>query len=140
MQIDSTLSSTTGQTAADAASRLPQQTLGQDDFLRLLMVQLTSQDPMSPMKDTDFIAQLAQFTALSQAKETTATINALRAEQQVQQANALIGRAVMLADDQNNLITGTVAGVLVDGGVPRLVVNGQSYDLSQLLSITTPAN
>lgn len=40
--------------------------LGKDDFLRILMTQLQNQDPMNPMQDKDFIAQMATFTSLEQ--------------------------------------------------------------------------
>ncbi|WP_456275494.1 flagellar hook assembly protein FlgD [Bacillus sp. AK128] len=40
--------------------------MGKDDFLRILMTQLQNQDPMNPMQDKDFIAQMATFTSLEQ--------------------------------------------------------------------------
>ena len=46
--------------------RKPKQELGKDDFLQLLVAQLTHQDPTSPMEDTQFVAQMAQFTSLEQ--------------------------------------------------------------------------
>jgi len=45
---------------------VPSQELGKDDFLQMLITQLRHQDPMEPMKDQDFIAQLAQFSSLEQ--------------------------------------------------------------------------
>ncbi|MFM8365053.1 MAG: flagellar hook capping FlgD N-terminal domain-containing protein, partial [Verrucomicrobiota bacterium] len=40
-----------------------ERTLGADDFMKILMTQLTAQDPMNPMKDTEFIAQMANFSS-----------------------------------------------------------------------------
>lgn len=46
--------------------KTPSSTLGKDEFLKILMVQLQNQDPLNPMEDKEFIAQMAQFTSLEQ--------------------------------------------------------------------------
>ena len=43
-----------------------QQSLGKDDFLKLLITKMQFQDPLNPMEDEDYIAQLAQFSTLEQ--------------------------------------------------------------------------
>lgn len=57
--------------------------LGKDEFLKILMAQLQNQDPLSPMEDKDFIAQMAQFTSLEQMVNMTSMI-----EQMVQAQTA----------------------------------------------------
>ena len=59
--------SSTGQVKSAA------QTLGKDDFLKLLVGQLKNQDPMNPSSDTDFIGQMAQFSQLEQVSNTAQT-------------------------------------------------------------------
>jgi flagellar basal-body rod modification protein FlgD len=113
------------------ALQLPQQTLGQQDFLNLLVTQLQNQDPMNPMSDTDFVAQMAQFSTLS-------TMNTMQSNVAEQQANDLIGLTVGVKDQQGNLVSGTVSGVALVNGSPQLVVNGQTYALSQLVAVTAP--
>lgn len=117
-------------------TRMPVQTLGQDDFLKLLVAQLSAQDPMNPQKDTEFVAQMAQFSALEQSRAMQSDMAGLRSEQQILQANAMIGRTVALQDGAGNIVTGVVSGLLVENGTPRIVVNGQPYPLSQLLGAT----
>jgi flagellar basal-body rod modification protein FlgD len=127
-------SSYAGSTSGE--SRIPMQTLDQDDFLKLLIVQLTQQDPLSPIQDTEFISQMAQFSTLEQSKAMENNIASLRNELQLTQANALIGRSVQLLSGAG-LVAGTVSGVELASGTPKIVVNGQSYALSSLLSVAT---
>ncbi len=122
--------------AALVTDRIPIQTLGQNDFLKLLVTQMTSQDPLNPQKDTDFIAQMAQFSALEQSKTMQVDIAELRAQQQLLQANALLGQTVEVQVNEHTTATGVVSAVEILAGTPRIVVGGESYDLSQLRSIT----
>ena len=117
------------------SSRLPVRTLDQDDFLQLVVAQMANQDPMNPKSDTDFIAQMTQFTTLEQSKSMQSDIARLRSDQQLLQANALIGREVVLEDAQGALVAGSVSAVRVVEGTPSIVVDGQAYDLSALRSI-----
>jgi flagellar basal-body rod modification protein FlgD len=117
-------------------ARLPVQTLDQDDFLQLLVAQMTSQDPLNPKADLEMIPQMAQFTALEQSKAMQADIALLRAEQQVLQANALLGRTVEIFDPRGATpVVGVVDAVQLVEGTPKLVVHGQPYDLALVAGI-----
>ena len=48
---------------------------------------------------------------------------------------AVLGRVVALQDEQGALVHGIVSAVQVEAGTPKLIVNGQAYDLSTLLSV-----
>ena len=139
--INSIASSTSTGTGTAAASRLPVQTLGQDDFLKLLVAQLSAQDPMNPQKDTEFIAQMAQFSSLEQARATQADMSGLRNDQQVAQANGMIGRTVAVQNAAGALVTGVVSGLTLASGTPQILVNGQAYALSSVRGVTaTPTS
>ncbi len=112
------------------------QTLGQEDFLKLLVAQMSSQDPLNPQSDLDSIAQMAQFSGLEQNKATQAEIAGLRNDQQLQSASNLLGRSVTLQSDAETLVSGTVDAVQVSDGTPYLIVGDACYSLSQLLSVT----
>ena len=114
------------------------QSLDQADFLKLLVTQMTSQDPLNPQSDTAFAAQLAQFSALQEAQNTETDLQGL-------QSNSLIGRTVTVNGTGGTQASGVVSAVQVSSGIPQIVVNNQPYALSQLSAIqpaptTTPTN
>jgi flagellar basal-body rod modification protein FlgD len=68
--------------------------INQQDFLRILLTQLNAQDPLKPMDNGAFVAQLAQFSQLESAQQTTASLNQLVALQTATQSVALLGKSV----------------------------------------------
>jgi flagellar basal-body rod modification protein FlgD len=102
--------------------------LDQNDFLKLLVTQIQYQDPMNPKSNTDMAAQMAQFTSLQQATHMSSSLTML-------QANSLVGSTVNVQVDAKNAVTGTVSGVLLDGGTPKILVDGKVYDMSQITSV-----
>ena len=123
--------------AGDYLSRIPKQTLGQDDFLKLLVTQMTQQDPMSPKSDSEFISQMASFSSLEQSKLMLADISAMRVDQELLQANSLLGRMVTLRAGSSEETTGLVSAVHVEAGTPKVEVDGVRYDLSDI-SVIVP--
>ena len=136
--LDSTSNASTASTAAAAALGTSNNTLTQADFLKLLVAQMSAQDPLNPESNTDFAAQMAQFSALQTSQSTQSDMSLLQASQQIQQANSLIGRSVTLQAADGTTPSGTVTGVQMISGVPKVVVNGSLYDMSQVLAISTP--
>jgi flagellar basal-body rod modification protein FlgD len=130
--INPTLSSNS---TPDTLSGSSSQTLSQNDFLQLLVTQMTSQDPMNPTSDTQMAAQMAQFTALQQTNTMSTNIASMLTQQQVLQANDMLGKTVTLQVDANTTASGLVSSMRLVGGVPKIVVNNTPYDLSQVLTI-----
>lgn len=120
--------------------RTPVQTLGQDDFLKLLVTQMTSQDPMNPKQDTDFIAQMAQFSALEQSKVMQSDMAQMRSDQQIMQAYGLLGQTIEVQVDDKTTAQGMVSAVQMEAGTPKLVVGDKEYTLDQVILVyPTPA-
>jgi flagellar basal-body rod modification protein FlgD len=121
---------------ASTATTAANQTLNQADFLQLLSTQFQNQDPLKPMDDTAFIAQMAQFTSLQQTQTLTQQMTQLRTTQDLTTANSYIGRTVTVNSDGNGTqVTGSVTGVDNSGTSPMIVINGQGYALSSVLYV-----
>jgi flagellar basal-body rod modification protein FlgD len=131
MSATTSISNTNAILPTNVPVRMPVQTLGQDDFLKLLVTQMTSQDPMNPQTDTNSIAQMAQFSALEQSRTTQSVMTQI-------QADSLIGKQVQLQSDAGTTVAGLVTGVQMDSGNPMIVVNGNMYDLSTITTVTLP--
>lgn len=117
------------------ASRVPKQVLGQDDFMKLLATQFQAQDPMKPMEDTAFIAQMAQFSSLEQSSSMAKDMTQLRTNQDIVTANSYIGRHLTVDLGQGKTGSGDVSGVDMSAGVPRLIIGDQTYPLSSVLLV-----
>ncbi len=108
------------------------------DFMTLLIAQLTNQDPLSPMEDTDFTSQLAQLEALELQMSMNDTLTLMRTDSQLQSATAMIGKGVVGADANGEMITGTVAAVLQTGnGIQLQLVDGTLIDADSVTAVTS---
>jgi flagellar basal-body rod modification protein FlgD len=112
-------------------------TLTQDDFLRLLTVQLQNQDPLKPMEDAQFMGQMAQFASLEQAKELTKTVNTLSSSFGFSSAQQFLGKNITLSVGGTE-VTGSVSGVVMEEGVPKVLVDNKTYPTSQIIAVTLP--
>lgn len=66
-----------------STERTPSPNLGKDGFLKILMTQLQNQDPTNPMKDTEFVSQMASFSSLEQMMNMTKSIDRMVQSQMV---------------------------------------------------------
>lgn len=98
-----------------------QKSIDQEDFIKLFLAQLQFQDPLEPVDNREFLAQLAQFTSLEQSRQTSENTNELLSMNATSQALALIGRSV---DVQGQAIplTGSVTAVQFTENGPTLSV------------------
>lgn len=113
--------------ASRNAKRADAKLLNYDAFLKLLLAQMQNQDPLEPMKSSDYVAQLATFSQVEQSVQMNTGLSALLSATRLQQAEGLIGRTVTSADrgisgvvSSARILGDRVVAVLTDGREVRI--------------------
>ncbi len=131
---------------AKDTSTLGSTNLGYDQFLQLLCAEMQYQDPLEPTSNTDYIAQLATFSQLEATLTQTDSIEQQTEEmkqnsqsQQLNLANALVGKNVILSLEDDSYVTGKVDYIMYDEGEIYLAVNDKLYSISTLDTVADSA-
>jgi flagellar basal-body rod modification protein FlgD len=119
------------------------QSLDKGAFMRLLVSQLENQDPLSPVTNEDFVAQLATFSSLEQLEGLNQNVVAMIALNQsnallsqLTQSSALIGKQVTWQDlETQETRSGTVESVKIVDGLAVLRIDGQDVPLAAVIEI-----
>lgn len=141
-----TTSSASGTTITDASKN----SLGQDAFLKLLVAQLSNQDPLQPTDDTQFISQLAQFSSLEQMQNVSKGVDTLNSTTQSGQTQStflqgvsLVGKTIEVPNPaydgktvMDQTIKGKVDSVDFRGSEPILRIGDKSFYMSSVLSVS----
>lgn len=114
--------------------RIASRELGKDDFLKLLMAQMTNQDPTNPMENTEFIAQMAQFTSLEQMTNMSQNFEKMASMINSSEAQSMIGRSVQIDLGADQTTTGVVEAA-TRGNSPQVQVNGMFYDMNKIKAV-----
>jgi len=117
------------------SQRPVKQVLDKNDFLQILITQLTHQDPTQPMEDRDFVAQMAQFSTLEQMMNMGEEISQVTELINRSQAYSLLGKTVTVTAG-NEQVTGKVDQVS-GGDLPQLLVNGKYYDFKSVDTVSS---
>jgi len=114
--------------------------LGRDQFLQLLVTQLQNQDPLDPIKNEEFLAQLAQFSTLEGIEQLNASFGDLLALQQLTEGSSLLGKLISYqADGSSTAEEAVVERVTVQDGKLMLVTSdGTLVHVSDIQSVAAP--
>lgn len=91
------------QSAADQAREA--QTVDYDAFLKLLVTQLENQDPLEPISETEFVAQLATFSNVEQNTRTNDRLASLITQTGLSQASQLVGRTITTGAGESGVVS-----------------------------------
>jgi len=105
-----------GSVGASNAARL-----SMEDLLHVLLTELTHQDPLKPVENKDFMAQIAQLSSLDAAQRLNQNLDQLLTLQSLNQSVGLLGRTVA-ARTEGGSVTGQVSALSLVGGEPRLTL------------------
>ncbi len=111
-----------------------QQDMGKDDFLNLLITQLKHQDPTDPMKDKEFIAQMAQFSSLEQMTNMASKFSDLAGVLDRGNALNLLGKHVEIREGDR--VTSGVVEEVSGQTAPQVKVGGRYFGYEQVESVT----
>jgi flagellar basal-body rod modification protein FlgD len=92
-----------------------------ESLLRIILTQLTYQDPLKPLENSEFVSQLAQFSQLQQTQSLNDQITSLLSAQSATQATALLGRTIDAQAGQG-VISGRVESVAFNSGQPTVTI------------------
>lgn len=109
-----------------------------NSLLKIILTQLTYQDPLKPMDNFEFVSQLAQFTQIEQGQTMTTDLQAVASAQAVLQATAILGKTVDVSSS-NTTLTGTVSAISLSSGAPTITIkttDGQTVSSLALSSVT----
>lgn len=111
--------------------------MGKDDFLKILVTQLSHQDPLQPLQDREFIAQMAQFSNLEQMVNLNKSFTDFTQTQMgINSYAPMIGKEVSWLDPDTQMDqTGTVTGVTMKEGAIRYMVGNQEVPVEQAYAV-----
>ncbi|OBZ16883.1 MULTISPECIES: flagellar hook capping FlgD N-terminal domain-containing protein [Bacillales] len=121
-----------------AAANKEKDTLGKDQFLSILVTQLRNQDPMQPLQDKDFIAQMAQFTSVEQLMNMATELTLMR--QSIGSASTLIGKTIEWNEyneaGEVTKASGVVDSIISKDGILHARVGGAEVALEYVTSVS----
>lgn len=115
------ISQTAQQDTATSSAATDAFGLGFDSLLKIILTQLTYQDPLKPMDNFEFVSQLAQFSQIQQGQTMNDRLELLVSAQATSQATGLLGTQVDIPTGAT-MLTGTVTAVTFDRGAPRITI------------------
>ncbi len=140
------VSSTFGTQPVAGSQRVESESLTQQDFLMLMVEQMRHQNPLEPMDNVDFIAQMAQFDTLTAMHGIAEAITRLASVSELSNASALVGRTVTalipLGPDpetglfrEPELVSGEVERVTFDNNGAVVVGNGRPVPSALIMEV-----
>ncbi|BCY17955.1 hypothetical protein hrd7_18040 [Leptolinea sp. HRD-7] len=106
-----------------------------EQFMSLLLAQMTNQNPLEPMNDTEMVNQMVSMNSLTELQKISKAISALAQTNQFVSASSLMDKTVTYINDKKEKVSGVVSGVFLDGSNVNLKVGDKSVPLTSIISV-----
>lgn len=120
------------------APQLKNNSMNADLFMQMLMAQLSNQNPLEPMKDSDMMAQFTQMNSVQELQSIRLLMDQSAISSRTGYAAALIGKTVRLNLPDGETAEGVVTGVTIEKNKVYVEVNGQKAPLDNVVEISAP--
>ncbi|MBI9044901.1 MAG: hypothetical protein JEZ06_10465 [Anaerolineaceae bacterium] len=106
------------------------------DFMNLFMIQLTNQNPLEPMDDSEMMSQMAQMNTVNELELLNETVKELTRSNSLMSASNLIGKEVSYENSDGEVIVGVVEFVSMDGSDAFLMIGETSVHLDDVIKVS----
>jgi flagellar basal-body rod modification protein FlgD len=109
--------------------------LDSNQFMQILMAQLTHQNPLEPMDSNQMMSQFSQLNSLQELKDIHTAMDNVSVTNQTTYLTSLIGKKVKVNRPDGKVLEGVVDGVLSDKDNPQILIGTERVDLTDVLEI-----
>ena len=108
---------------------------GANEFMQILLAQLTHQDPLEPMNNAEMMSQFSQLNSLQELRDIHTALEKISVSNQTTYLASLIGKTVKALRPDGETIEGVVDGVVTETDQPQLLIGSETVDLTDVLEI-----
>ncbi len=109
--------------------------VSRDDFMKILVTELSSQDPLEPMDNSQFLDQLIGLQTLDQSAAMTDGLRTFQNFMEMSYGSSLVGKNVKALGNDGELVEGLVSKVVVEDGSASVVVDNKKIPVSAVREI-----
>lgn len=109
--------------------------LDKNAFLKILVAQLSNQDPMSNQDNSQYIAQMAQFSSLEQSQNMNTSMEKLLVSQRITEGSMMIGKNVAIIVSDDKYVEELVKGLIIEQGKVYLKTENGIYDIDRVIGV-----
>ena len=127
--------SSANQLSVNSPAKVTSTALDSNQFMQILMAQLTHQNPLEPMDSNEMMSQFSQLNSLQELRDIHSAMDKVSVTNQTTYLASLIGKTVKVNRPDGKILEGVVEGVIANKDNPQIRVGNQTVDLSDVLEI-----